>query len=200
MHMPDFDIFNDTSKAYLNELKHMLLERGERTEIAKGDYFARTGKYCGRIAYVCHGGFKCTCTDSRGRERILSFMFENEFIADYIPSRNGSPSMLSIRAMEDSVVYMIEIERFRSFFEREIDGRTYVIKIIEVLAFRYMWKTLSLVCETPEERYFSLKERVPDIFSRVNLKDIAAYIGVTPETLSRMRTAYLHRSGGSGKY
>ena len=59
-----------------------------------------------------------------------------------------------------------------------------------------MWKTLSLACETPEERYFGLQKRVPDIFSRVNLKDIASYIGVTPETLSRMRTAYLRRSDG----
>lgn len=79
MHMPDFDIFNDTSATYLNELKRMILECGERTEIAKGDYFVEAGKYCGRIAYICRGGFKCTCTDSRGRERIMSFMFDGEF-------------------------------------------------------------------------------------------------------------------------
>ncbi len=196
MHMPDFDIFNDTSATYLNELKRMILECGERTEIAKGDYFVEAGKYCGRIAYICRGGFKCTCTDSRGRERIMSFMFDGEFIADYIPARNGSPSMLGIRAMEDSVVYVIEIGRYRSFFEREIDGHVYVNKFIEVLAFGYMCKIMSLTCETPEERYFGLRKRVPDIFLRVNLKDIASYIGVTPETLSRMRTAYLRRGDG----
>lgn len=196
MQMPDFEIFNETSDSDLKELKRMILECGERTVIAKGDYFAEAGKYCGRIAYICHGSFKCVRTDSRGRERILSFMFEDEFIADYIPARNGSPSMLDIMAMEDSVAYMIDIERYRGFFELETDGRTYVRRFIEVLAFGYMWKTLSLACETPEERYFGLQKRVPDIFSRVNLKDIASYIGVTPETLSRMRTAYLRRSDG----
>lgn len=194
--MPDFEIFNYTNDADLKDLKRMIFDCGERTEIPKGGCFAEAGKYCGEIAYICHGSFKCTCTDSRGKERIMSFMFENEFIADYIPARNDSPSMLSIRAMEDSVIYRIDIATHRDFFERTIDGRTYVRRFIEVLAFRYMWKTMSLVCETSEERYFGLQERVPDIFSRVNLKDIASYLGITPETLSRMRTAYLRREGG----
>lgn len=194
--MPDFDIFTEANRRDMDDLKRMIMECGERIEIPRNGYFVQAGDYCGAVGYICHGSFKCGRTDCRGKERILAFMFEGEFIADYLPARNATPAVIDMRAMEDSVVYRISIADHRDFFEREIEGCVYVRRFIEELAFCHMRKSLSLACESPEERYFGLQARVPDIFSRVNLKDIASYIGVTPETLSRMRTAYLRRNGG----
>ena len=174
-----------------DELKQLVLRFGERVAIRKNEYFVQCGDFSDKIAYVKRGAFKYARKRTDGKERILSFVFEEEFIASYIPFRNESQALMDVQAMEDSVLYILPINRFQRFFEKEIDGCRYVHKFTEAIAFGFLQKMLSWACDTPEERYFSLKERVPDIFNRVNLKDIASYIGVSPETLSRMRTSYL---------
>lgn len=189
--MSDFDIY--TPESDLSQLKDLIKQCGERLVIRKGECFLRAGEIGGKIAYIEQGGFKCVRKDSRGNERIFAFMFEDELIADYIPYRNKKPVLLDIQAMEDGVIYCTPIENLRSFFETEIDGDIYVRKFVETIAYQHLQRIVSVVCETPEERYIQLQKRVPDIFYRVNLKDIAAYIGVRPETLSRMRTSFLRK-------
>ena len=189
--MPDFNIYPE---AELQELKHTILQYGEKTIIRRNEYFVREGSLCNEIAYIQTGSFKYTRTNSKGKERIFAFMLENELIANYIPARIQRPALLNIQAMETSVIYKITIDRFLSFFEKEIDGHIYVHKFSEIIAFGHLQKMISLACQTPEEKYFELQKRIPDLFYRVNLKDIASYIGIAPETLSRMRTAHLFKS------
>lgn len=173
-------------------LEQLILRFGEKVIVRRNEYFVRCGDFSDKIAYVKRGAFKYTRKRTDEKERILSFVFEKEFIASYIPFRNGSRALMNVQAMEDSVLYILSMNRFQQFFEKEIDGCLYVHKFTETIAFGFLQKMLSWACDTPEERYFSLKARMPDIFNRVNLKDIASYIGVSPETLSRMRTSYLH--------
>ena len=189
--MSDLEIY--ARKYDWDELKQLVLRHGERVCVRKNDYFVQCGDASDRIAYIKRGAFKYTRTRTDGKERILSFMFEGEFIANYIPSRNESMALMNVQALEDSVIYVFPVSRYRQFFEKKIGRSVYVPQFTEVIAFGFLQKMLSWACDTPEERYFSLKERVPDIFNRVNLKDIASYIGVTPETLSRMRTSYLNK-------
>lgn len=73
----------------------------------------------------------------------------------------------------------------------EHNDTIYVSDFIESLAFDFLRKNLSFRCESPEERYRQLIVRIPGILNRVCMKDIASYIGVTPETLSRMRSRML---------
>ena len=61
----------------------------------------------------------------------------------------------------------------------------------EAIAAQHVDRLVRLVGQTPRERYFDLLRRVPDVFSRVSLRDVAAYVGIDPATLSRMRTALL---------
>ena len=96
--------------------------------------------------------------------------------------------------IEDSVVIQAPLETLRSFLQISVDGEIYVRAFVESLAFDFLKKIISLHCDTPEERYLQLQKRVPDILNRVNLKEIASYLRITPETLSRIRTRILNES------
>lgn len=188
--MADIDIY--TSEAELDELKNVVFKYGRKTVVPKGGLFTQVGVLCDEIAYIKEGSFKYAKRNSKGKERILSFAFEGEFIGNYAASRNHNPALLNIQAMEESVILRISLEEYLSFFQKTIDGHTYIRKFVEVIAFQHLQKVISLACETPEWRYFQLQKKVPNVFNRVNLKDIASYLGVAPETLSRMRTSYLN--------
>lgn len=190
--MPELDIY--TPEAELDKLKDIILKNGKKVFIAKHDFFMKAGNTCYEIAYIKRGCFKYFKENSKGKERIISFAFESEFISNYAPARNQSPALLHIQAMEDSTIIKISMEEHPSFFQKTINGNVYIRKFVEVIAFQHLQKIISLSCKSSEERYFELQNKVPDIFYRVNLKDIASYIGVTPETLSRMRTSYLKKT------
>lgn len=124
----------------------------------------------------------------------MAFAFEKEIISSYLPSRKGCDALLDIKALEDSVVIQAPLETLRPFLQISVDGEIYVRAFVESLAFDFLKKIISLHCDTPEERYLQLQKRVPDILNRVNLKEIASYLRITPETLSRIRTRILNES------
>ncbi|MGN0090499.1 MAG: hypothetical protein ACI36Z_06020 [Alloprevotella sp.] len=95
------------------------------------------------------------------------------------------PSLFDIVAIEPSTVYALDLADHADFLMRCIDGSKYVRPFVEALAFNHLQKAVSLACRSPWEILDELQQRVPGVFQRINMKDIAAYIGVSPETLSR---------------
>ena len=178
----------------LEFLKNIILKHGTRTEIKKNSFFIQRGHFCHEIAYIVRGSFKFLRHDAKGAEHIMAFAFEKEIISSYLPSRKGCDALLDVKALEDSVVIQAPLETFRSFLQISVDGEIYVRAFVESLAFDFLKKIISLHCDTPEERYLQLQKRVPDILNRVNLKEIASYLRITPETLSRIRTRILNES------
>nr|WP_306445959.1 hypothetical protein [Odoribacter splanchnicus] len=178
----------------LEFLKNIILKHGTRTEIKKNSFFIQRGHFCHEIAYIVRGSFKFLRHDAKGAEHIMAFAFEKEIISSYLPSRKGCDALLDVKALEDSVVIQASLETLRPFLQISVDGEIYVRAFVESLAFDFLKKIISLHCDTPEERYLQLQKRVPDILNRVNLKEIASYLRITPETLSRIRTRILNES------
>lgn len=159
--------------------------------IRRREFFVRQGEQRAEIAYILRGSFKLFTSDYRGKEQILSFSFDHEFVACYLPSRYGCKALLSVQALEESVLLVVPLKDILSQIQIEQNGTIYVSDFIESLAFDLLRKNVSFRCDAPEERYRQLIARIPDILNRVSMKDIASYIGVTPETLSRMRSRML---------
>lgn len=184
--------------AELKALKRIILRCGERRLLPKGACFVRCGERSDEVAYIIRGGFKYTRPDSRNREHIYSFAFEGELIASYAAARNDCPAPLDICALEESAIVVIRIGEHPSFFQCDSEGRTYVWKFAEVLAFQHLQRFVFLASTTPKERYRQLTAQYPGILNRVSLREVARYIGTRPETLSRMRTALLREEGDEG--
>lgn len=175
----------------LLKLIAFLKNKGERRLMQRREFFVRQGEYHAEIAYILRGSFKLFTLDYRGKEQILSFSFDREFVACYLPPRYGCKALLNVQALEESVLLVAPLQEVLTQIQIEQDGTIFVSDFIECLAFDLLRKNVSFRCEAPEERYRQLIVRIPDILNRVSMKDIASYIGVTPETLSRMRSRML---------
>lgn len=180
--MSDFKLFPENDVA---ELINYIGHNGTLRSVRRGETLVSVGEDTGRAFLLCSGSVKCVLPDYRGKERVLAMMFEGELVANYLSSRCGFPSLFSVVAMENVECLEIVISEHQDFFGHTHNGVLYVRSFVESLAYNHLQKTISLACLSPWERLNRLREKVPDVFQRVNMKDVAAYIGVSPETLSR---------------
>lgn len=184
--MADLNLLHKNKE--VSHLISFIKKNGERRVIHKKELFIRAGIYHDEIAYVLRGSFKFFIHDYRGKEQIMSFSFDHELVACYLPSRVGSVAMINVQALEDSTILVIPLDKLLQEIQIIVSDKVYIQSFVESLSFDLLQKTLSFRRDSPEQRYLDLLQRVPDILNRVSVKDIASYVGVTPETLSRIRS------------
>ncbi|MEO1385187.1 MAG: Crp/Fnr family transcriptional regulator, partial [Bacteroidota bacterium] len=115
------------------------------------------------------------------------FFFENEFVGNYISYQTQSPSPSATEALEPSELIVIPFAQFEKLYE-SIPATQEVAEIIGKRKLLRMHKrSSSLLMDSPEERYYRLMELQPMIFQRVPQYLIAQYLGIRPESLSRIR-------------
>lgn len=189
--MADLNLFQNNNA--LLHLIDFIKRNGKRKVFHKKDFFVHSGEYHDEVAYILRGSFKYFFYDYRNKEQIISFSFEHELIACYFPFRFGLNAWFNVQAMEDSVVMVISLKDLIQEIQTMKDGNMYMLSCVECLAVDLVQKNISFRRDSPEHRYMSLLKRIPNILYRVSIKEIASYIGVTPETLSRIRTRQLYK-------
>lgn len=173
----------------IGELTHYMLEHGERLRVNRGAVLVDEHQSSNALFLIQRGAVKCTCTDHKGNPHIVALMFEGELVGSYLASRLRQPSPFGVVALEDSVVYAIDLNAHAAFFECEHEGRRYVRAFTEHIAHTHLQHYLAQVCLSPWKRLEGLRQRIPDIMQRISQRDMAAYIGVSPEALSRHLSA-----------
>ncbi len=180
-------VFNE----YLNlegisRIKQLFLDNGVIEEYKKNSFFIHQGQFLKKIGFIPKGGFRYLRYTPMGKEQIVGYSFENDFVTSYPAFQRQSVSVVSAQAIKDSVVYVLTYDDLSTFF-REEDSENLRAQIAEAFLSDIYGRMISLYCDTPEERYLQLLERYPKIINKVSLKEIASFIKVTPETLSRIR-------------
>ena len=152
----------------------------------KKDFFIRQNEVKRFAGWVKHGTFQYTHIDEEGEEHIVGYAFTDEFVCDYSSFMRSCLSAVSIQALTDCSVYEISrhdiIECWETNMETQRLGRYVAENLYEMVYERL----LDSYC-TPEIRYQRLMKRCPDLKDTVPLKSIASFLGVTPETVSRIR-------------
>ncbi len=170
---------DDTFNLSLNFLKII--------EIKKGEYFIKEGKDCQRIAYISNGIFRIFYLKD-GIEINTCFCKENSITSSFESFVNNTASKEFIQAIENATLVTISKEDLFKLYELSPEWQSISRLLTEKECLRLSNRASSLSFESAKEKYQNLLIHQPDIIKRVSIQDIASYIGVTRETLSRIRS------------
>jgi CRP-like cAMP-binding protein len=156
-------------------------------KLRKKQYLLQEGDVCKNIAFVEKGALRAYSVDDTGSDHIIQFALEGWTISDLYSFLTGEQATYNIDALEDSELVLIsksaheqllkEVPKYETYTRLQITG-----------AYIAMQKRITSIISLPlEERYNNLTSMYPNIVQRVPQHMIAAFMGLTPETLSRVR-------------
>ena len=173
------DLSESETEAFCNLFQH--------TSIKKKDFLLRVGEVCKFEGFVVKGLFRVYHIDHKGFEQILYFAIENWWITDIDSFTNEKPSQLFIEALEDSEVLLIS-KKDKEFAYSQLPKIEKLFRVMtqktHVALQRRMIDNLS---KTADQRYIDFIEKYPHLFQRLNNLQLAAYLGISHEFLSKIR-------------
>ncbi|MCF1714439.1 Crp/Fnr family transcriptional regulator [Flavihumibacter sp. RY-1] len=156
-------------------------------KLRKKQYLLQEGDICKYIAFVEKGALKSYVIDEAGTERITQFALEGWTISDLYSFLTGEPATYLIDAIEDAELVLISKAAHEELLQQVPKYETY-IRLQITGAYIALQRRLTSIISLPiEERYKNLTTLYPTIVQRVPQHMIASYMGLTPETLSRVR-------------
>ncbi|HCL84257.1 MAG TPA: cyclic nucleotide-binding protein [Chitinophagaceae bacterium] len=153
----------------------------------KKQYVLQEGDLCTQFYFVVRGCLRLYKIDEKGNTHILQFAAENYWINDLGSFHGVKPSVLNIDALEDTVVMQISRDDLISLYIQAPKFDRIFRVLLENSFVRLQERLLQNISSTAEDRYQSFLEIYPHLINRLSQVQIAAYIGITPEFLSRLR-------------
>ena len=159
-------------------------------KVRRKEFLLQEGEVCRYKIFIAKGLLRSYCLKDDGTEHIMRFAPENSWTTDHESLKKQTPSKLNIEALEnsevvlwtrESLVELTTIPAFKSYTERLIDNSLYSVHERVLMNLSY----------SSEEKYEDFIASFPDVFRRVPLHMVASYLGVSRETLSRIRKARL---------
>jgi CRP-like cAMP-binding protein len=160
---------------------------GKEITISASDYFIRSGETPIKIAFVSKGLFRYVYTNDRGDEFTKAIMTENSFISSYSAMVAGKASYFSIEALEYSKLLEINWSDFIRLRDSDIFWLKFLMGFIEKGYIIKEKRERDLLLLDAETRYKNFLAEFPGIEQRIKQGIIASYLGIQPETLSRIR-------------
>jgi CRP/FNR family transcriptional regulator len=165
-----------------------------KTRLKKRQFLVQPGFVCQSQSYVLQGALRSYFVNTDGQEHTLQFAVEDWFISDFNSYINQSPASIYVEALEDSVVLQIDYTNVEHLcaanpkFER-------FFRMVAQKSFAFSQKRiLSNLGLSAEERYLEFADMYPKIVQRVPQYALASYLGMTPEFLSKLKSALARRS------
>ena len=171
--------------------KEIFIEQGKIQHYKKNEYFLHKGDKHTYIGFITEGTFRYTCIDNNGNEHVVAYNFPNEPLGNYSAFQKKESAILDIQAVTDSTVYLLSHSDVNEFYNSNIEAQQQGRILVEELLYVAWNNIISAYKDTPEKRYRELLQRCPNLPNLITLKELASYIMVTPETLSRIRKRIL---------
>ncbi len=177
-----------TNRIDLEVLRDFCEQEGQCVVYRKGDQMEREGDPARWFGFVTEGCFKyVTHGISDDREHITWFSFEGEFVTDYPNCLDGRPAQTTIEAMVPTRVLRVSGEQLVDFFRQDAEKMELRSIIAEHVLRQRNQSYLNLHRATARERYELLLQRCPGIVEHLALQDLASFLCITPQMLSKIR-------------
>ena len=179
-----------------NVSRHIALD-GKETEffvslldskrLEKKQVYLKAGTICKYSAFVIDGALKSFTVDKEGKEHILSFAMRDWWIADMYSYISRMPSILTIEAIADSDVLLLSYENQQELYQRVPKFERFFRILVENSLVASQQRLIDNLSSSAEERYLQFIRKYPAVPSCVPQHNIASYLGITPEFLSKIR-------------
>ncbi len=156
-------------------------------KFSKGEFLLQQGDVCDGTYFVNEGLLRMYSLDKHGKEHIIQFAPERWLISDRSSQFFNEKSRYYIDAVEDTKVSVLRndfFERLHHVFPGNVEAN---LVLLQRHIYGLQNRVNSLLSDTAEERYLEFLKMYPDIMQRVPQWMVASYLGITPESLSRVR-------------
>lgn len=177
-----FDQFLKLNETEWADFKECLTQE----TIGKNELILKENEVCHFLAFIQEGSFRFY-TVKDGEERITAFFFSGDFVTNYRSFLTGKPSDHFIESLQDAVIYKINLLHLQQLYEKHKAIERLGRLIAEKLYLTVTYRLDAFMFESPKSRYDDLVKRNSKLLSEIPQYMIASYLGVKPETLSRIR-------------
>jgi len=159
----------------------------EERKYKRGDLLLQEGKVAHEAFFVVKGALRQYFLNEAGIEKTCNFAFENEFLTDLESFSRQSRAASNITALEPVTCLVISCVNIVEAVKTCPPAAEFFRIVVENVATENIRRTKSLLSLSPEKQFEELLENKPAILQRVPQRYIAQYIGIAPESLSRIR-------------
>jgi CRP-like cAMP-binding protein len=156
-------------------------------KLRKKQYLLQAGDVCRFDCFVNKGCLRSFYTDRNGQEHILGFSVEDWWATDMQSFVTRQPATCDIEALEDCELLIIDYPSMQQLYQRLPQFERYARLILERSYIQLQQRIIESMSKTAEERYLDFVERYPSVYQRIPQYQVAAYLGITPEFLSKIR-------------
>jgi CRP-like cAMP-binding protein len=174
----------DLKEAFLQ----LLFSSCQIKQVNKGDYLLQPGETCTHSFFVKKGLLRQFSLDAKGKEHVLQFAPENWFMSDRDSVFFHEPAAYYIQALENTSVYLIDEPFLTNLAHKDPQFLDFNLNLLHKHIRQLHKRVQLLLSATAEERYLDFVHMYPDLMLRVPQIQIASYLGITPESLSRVRS------------
>ncbi|MEU4191119.1 Crp/Fnr family transcriptional regulator [Kribbella sp. NPDC026611] len=186
---------------FLRQLPDQDAERGRqvfrRRRVDRGELVVRVGDPPDRVAFVEQGLFRLYGTDDAGTERTLAFRAEGELVCAYSAALRREPSRIAIEALEPSWLMVAQRPEYDAMVAANPGWQQLVGRLTEALYLALERRQSDLLLTDAADRYTRFVTEHPALAARLTQRQIASYVGVTPEALSRIRRRLISINDGA---
>jgi CRP-like cAMP-binding protein len=178
---------------FCNQFSHLekeaideLFKNLKTKTVRKGEYLLKTGEVCRHLFFINQGLAKLFFVKD-GKEFINVFAMENRLFSAFESYLTQTPSNFMLIALEPTTVTLISYVEMEKLCKKHHCMETFFRKLVSVAATKMTRRISEMLEENASERYNQFVKENGPILQRISLGDLASYLGITQQSLSRIR-------------